>query len=64
MKKVASGASVFLLIRREQFIMQCRDVIGIELLASPSAGAMRCGHASSCVLLCHRGWAACVPKFV
>jgi hypothetical protein len=62
-KKVALVAAIFLLIRHEQFIMQCRDVMGIELLASPSAGAMRCGHASSCVHLCRRGWAARAPEF-
>jgi hypothetical protein len=37
--------------------------MGVELLASLSVDAMRCGHASSCVLLCHRGWAARAPGF-
>jgi hypothetical protein len=37
--------------------------MGVELLASPSVGAMRCGHASSCVGLYRRGWAARVPEF-
>jgi hypothetical protein len=38
--------------------------MGIDLLASPSAGAMRCGHALSYVLLYHQGWVALVPGFM
>jgi hypothetical protein len=37
--------------------------MGIDLLDSPSAGATCCGHALSCVLLCHRGWVVRAPRF-
>jgi hypothetical protein len=37
--------------------LYCRDVTGVDLLASPSTGAVDCGHALSCAPLCHRGWA-------
>jgi hypothetical protein len=44
-------------------LLWCRDAIGVDLLASPSAGAMCCGHALSCAPLCHRGWAIWAPEF-
>jgi hypothetical protein len=40
-----------------------RDVTGIDLLASPSTGAVWCGHALSCAPLCHRGRAIWAPRF-
>jgi hypothetical protein len=48
---VASGAVVFLLIWWNQFSLWRRDAMGVDLLASLSAGATCRGHASSCVLL-------------
>jgi hypothetical protein len=38
--------------------------MGVELLTSLSAGATRCGHASSYAHLYRRGWAARMPGFV
>jgi hypothetical protein len=40
-----------------------RDATGIDLLASPSAGAACCGHASSCAPLCRPGRAIWAPGF-
>jgi hypothetical protein len=42
---------VFLLFRWEQFSLWHRDATGVDLLASPSAGATCYGHALSCVPL-------------
>jgi hypothetical protein len=33
--------------------LQRRDATGVDLLASPSAGAARYGHALPCAPLCH-----------
>jgi hypothetical protein len=43
--------------------LQRRDATGIDLLASPSASVTFCGHDSSYVRLCRRGWAVRAPGF-
>jgi hypothetical protein len=63
-KNVASDVAVFLLIQPEQFTLYRGDTMGIELLASPSIGATRCGHALTYVFLYHQGWTMCAPEFV